>query len=74
MALLQVGLTGKRCKGDIAFLRAIRLANAAPGGADRPLYLLDARPRVNALANQAKGLSIRPPALDCILLRWIVIY
>eukprot|EP00045_Choanoeca_perplexa_P014305 m.167499 g.167499 ORF g.167499 m.167499 type:complete len:578 (-) comp16639_c0_seq2:1416-3149(-) len=61
----RVGVTRKRCPEDEAFLETIR----GLGNADNPLYIMDARPRRNARANQAKGLGSESTANypNCVL-------
>eukprot|EP00730_Choanoeca_flexa_P003422 TRINITY_DN11408_c0_g1_i4.p1 TRINITY_DN11408_c0_g1~~TRINITY_DN11408_c0_g1_i4.p1 ORF type:complete len:539 (+),score=70.23 TRINITY_DN11408_c0_g1_i4:2-1618(+) len=54
----RVGVTRKRCPQDEAYLETIR----GLGGADDPLFIMDARPRRNARANQAKGLGYESTA------------
>eukprot|EP00051_Salpingoeca_urceolata_P025349 m.452199 g.452199 ORF g.452199 m.452199 type:complete len:590 (+) comp20325_c4_seq4:86-1855(+) len=50
----RVGFAGKRCAEDEAMFQAIRQQNPDPSA---KLYIMDARPRRNAVANQAKGLG-----------------
>eukprot|EP01114_Cavostelium_apophysatum_P019030 TRINITY_DN6005_c0_g1_i1.p1 TRINITY_DN6005_c0_g1~~TRINITY_DN6005_c0_g1_i1.p1 ORF type:complete len:927 (+),score=204.47 TRINITY_DN6005_c0_g1_i1:135-2915(+) len=47
-----VGLTGKRCAEDELLFDSIRLASARDN-----VYIVDARPQLNAVANQLKGLG-----------------
>ncbi|XP_066269847.1 myotubularin-related protein 2-like isoform X3 [Branchiostoma lanceolatum] len=46
-----VGVGGKRCRDDEKYLQLIMDANAQ----SHKLYIMDARPNVNAVANKAKG-------------------
>ncbi|KAK1169498.1 myotubularin-related protein 2 isoform X1 [Acipenser oxyrinchus oxyrinchus] len=46
-----VGVNGKRCKEDEKYLQAIMDANAQ----SHKLFIFDARPSVNAVANKTKG-------------------
>ncbi len=46
-----VGVAGKRCREDEKFVSSIMDANAQ----SHRIYIYDARPKVNALANMAKG-------------------
>eukprot|EP00052_Salpingoeca_macrocollata_P007967 m.63579 g.63579 ORF g.63579 m.63579 type:complete len:582 (-) comp16366_c1_seq1:46-1791(-) len=50
----KVGIAGKRSQDDEDMIRAIREANSTQSSS---LSIYDARPRRNALANQAKGLG-----------------
>lgn len=53
----RVGLSRSRCKEDEKLIQVIRHCNQPQEGRGdgRELYLLDARPRANAMANQAVG-------------------
>lgn len=51
----RVGLSRTRCKEDEKLLQKIMLANQDASNPTKYLYLLDARPRANAMANQAVG-------------------
>lgn len=51
----RVGLAGKRCAEDEALIQAILQVNPTN---NKQLHILDARPRRNAVANQAKGLGV----------------
>ena len=45
-----VGVSGRRCKDDEKFIQLIMDANAQ----SHKLYIMDARPQVNALANKVR--------------------
>lgn len=54
----RVGMLGKRSEADENYMQA--LVQATPSRAK--VQIIDARPRVNAVANQAKGLGYEPAA------------
>eukprot|EP01133_Synstelium_polycarpum_P007799 gene7799-9149_t len=48
-----IGVTGRRCLEDEKLIEAVRLANLH----SEKVYILDARPQINAVANQVMGLG-----------------
>eukprot|EP00002_Diphylleia_rotans_P039778 TRINITY_DN9312_c0_g1_i1.p1 TRINITY_DN9312_c0_g1~~TRINITY_DN9312_c0_g1_i1.p1 ORF type:complete len:1378 (+),score=270.24 TRINITY_DN9312_c0_g1_i1:71-4204(+) len=51
------GITGARCPEDEKFLKAVSALNKKTDA----FYIIDCRPRVNAVANQAKGAGFENP-------------
>ena len=61
----KTGIAGKRSAADEAYLEAIRALGSGGSGSasdnkNAPLIIMDARPRRNAVANQAKGGGYEP--------------
>jgi myotubularin-related protein 1/2 len=63
-----VGLLRASCPDDIAFVDAVRLSNShlnerqQNARSNSLIYLVDARPKISAYANQAKGAGTENPA------------